>query len=145
MHWIKEIKSFNLNTYYIRLSRKLVQLPSYSKRETYGFHHCVKRPFWGWYTAFDLIASLPSWEKKGIFTTRSAFFQIWCWWRWLSTFVSRYSEGAERWDFQGRYNFIWATICDRQNQKMFVENPRLFQIVSGKASTHDQRILKFRD
>ncbi len=52
-----------------------MQLPSYCKRETYGFHHCVKRPFLGWYTAFDLIPSLPSWEKKGIFTTRSAFFR----------------------------------------------------------------------
>jgi hypothetical protein len=49
-----------------------VQLPSYCLHETNGFHHCVERPFLGRYTAFGLIASLPSWEKKRVFTTMSA-------------------------------------------------------------------------
>jgi len=40
--------------------------------ETNGFHHCVERPFLGRYTFFGLIASLPSWEKKRVFTTMSA-------------------------------------------------------------------------
>jgi len=61
---------------YIRLSGKSSELHSYCKRETSGFHHCVERSFLGWYTAFDLIASLSSWEKKRVFTTKSAFFQI---------------------------------------------------------------------
>ena len=45
---------------YITVSGKFVELPSHCKRETYGFHHCVERPFLGWYTTFDLIASLLS-------------------------------------------------------------------------------------
>jgi hypothetical protein len=38
-------------------------------QETNGFHHCVEPPFLGRYTAFGLIASLSSWEKKRVFTT----------------------------------------------------------------------------
>ena len=31
----------------VRLSEKFVQLSSYYKRETYGFYHCVERPYLG--------------------------------------------------------------------------------------------------
>jgi hypothetical protein len=43
--------------------------------EINGFHNCVERPLLGWYTAFGLIASLPFWLKKRVFTNKSVFFQ----------------------------------------------------------------------
>ena len=55
----------------LRLSEKFVQLPSYCMHETNGFHHCVERPFLGWYTKFGVIASLLSCKKKRVFTIMS--------------------------------------------------------------------------
>jgi hypothetical protein len=55
----------------ITLSGKFVQLPSYCMYETNGIHHCVKRLFLGRYTNFSLITSMPSWDKKRVFTNMS--------------------------------------------------------------------------